>query len=377
MRVALVGSRGVPARYGGFETAVEEVGAGLAARGHDVVVYCRERSPAGRQYRGMRRVVLPALRRRSLETLSHTGACTPHLLLTRPDAVLVFNAANAPWVALLRVARLPVALHIDGHDARRAKWRGLGGRYYRLATRWGFAVADEVVADSRAVAEETSRTYGRTPTYIPYGARPRDKDQSEVARSLAPHGLEIHGYHLVVARFEPENHVLEILRAYARSAARTPLVVVGFAGYSSDYLAEIERVAAGEQRIRLLGAVWDQDLLDDLYAGAATYVHGHSVGGTNPSLLRAMAQRTPALVYDCAYNQETTGGYAHAWREEATLSQLLEQAEREPTMIRAAVDAARDRVTGSYTWPLVVDEYEALAARLSRSRRSKHVGSAG
>src|SRR5687768_2669384 len=129
MKVAIMGTRGVPARYGGFETAAEEIGAGLVERGHDVVVYCRRPAEPG-DYRGMRRVLLPAVRHRALETLSHGLLSALHALVRRPDAVIFCNAANAPWVALLRLFRVPVALNVDGRDGKRAKWKGLGERYY-------------------------------------------------------------------------------------------------------------------------------------------------------------------------------------------------------------------------------------------------------
>ena len=147
--VALVGTRGVPARYGGFETCVEEVGTRLAARGHDVTVYCRptadEERPA--EYAGMRLVHRGALRRRSLETLSHTGLSVAHLLRHRTDAAIVFNAANAPYLPALRAARIPVATHVDGLEWRRAKWGRTGQRYYRtaesLAVRWSDGPPDD------------------------------------------------------------------------------------------------------------------------------------------------------------------------------------------------------------------------------------------
>ena len=124
MRIALVGTRGVPARYGGFETAVDEVGRRLAARGHDVTVYCRSNGEERRAtYAGMRLVHLPAVRTRALETLSHTGLSVLHLATHRVDAAVVFNAANSPWLPVLRAARVPVATHVDGLEWKRATTR--------------------------------------------------------------------------------------------------------------------------------------------------------------------------------------------------------------------------------------------------------------
>lgn len=361
LRIALLGTRGVPARYGGFETAVEEIGARLVERGHEVTVYCREEHQSGEHYRGMRRVVLPSLRRKALETLTHTGVSVLHALGRRPDAALVFNAANAPYVALLRAAGVPTALHIDGHDAKRAKWAGLGARYYRGATRWGSAMASAVVVDSRAIQAELGDQLGVRSRFIAYGAPERAVDEQRVAALLASQGLTPGEYHLVVARFEPENQLLEIVEGYAVTSSTLPLVVVGFAGYPGDYARTVIEAAAEDPRVRLMGAIWDQDLLDALYAGAATYIHGHSVGGTNPSLLRAMSQSTPVIAFDCAYNRETTGDQALFFGGAGDLADQVKVAEVEPEVAIRLGREAGLRAAQHYRWPEVTDDFESLA----------------
>jgi glycosyltransferase involved in cell wall biosynthesis len=358
VRVALIGTRGAPARYGGFETAVEEIGAGLVERGHDVTVYCRDENDAGTSYRGMRRVVLPAVRRKALETLSHSGLSALHAVWRRAHVAMVFNAANAPFLLLLRLAGLRTLLHIDGHDARRTKWRGLGQRYYSWATRLGLRLADVVVVDSQAMQDELHALYGVQAEYVAYGASTSAGGREEVTSRLRAIGLEPDGYHLVVARFEPENHVLEILQSYVAEDAELPLVLVGFEGFPSYYDAKI--AAIQDPRIVRLGAVWDQELLDALYAGAATYVHGHSVGGTNPSLLRAMINGAPVIAFDCPYNRETTGGHA-LWFDNGrtTAGELMVKSERDDFRDDQA-ELARHRAKAHYTWPDVVGAYELL-----------------
>lgn len=364
MRIALLGTRGVPARYGGFETVVEELGAGLVKRGHEVVVYCRQPwdTPS---YRGMQRVVLPAIHRTALETLTHTLASAAHAVRHRPDAAVVFNAANAPAVRVLTAARIPTALHVDGHDGRRAKWRGAGQRYYSVATRWGARVADRVVVDSEAIGQELTAAHGRTSVFIPYGAKRTVLTDDELRAALGHHGLTPGAYHLVVARFEPENHVLDIVRAFAGSPAQLPLVLVGFAGYPGGYVQAVAEESGRDDRVRSLGAVWDQQLLDALYTGATSYVHGHSVGGTNPSLLRAMAHGAPVLAYECPYNRETTCGSAGWWATPRELSGLLSDLERNPAPFLDLAAAAQARALSAYRWPEVVDAYELLVADLS------------
>ena len=364
MKIAIIGTRGVPARYGGFETAVEEIGAGLADLGHEVVVYCR--GGDGQHYRGMRRVVLPAVKRKALETITHSGLSALHAVRHRPDVALVFNAANAPYVALLRAARIPTVLHLDGHDERRAKWRGIGSRYYSWATRVGPRRASRVIVDSRAVQREFHATFGVTSTFIPYGASETQASPAEIEERLESVGLRSGGYHLVVARFEPENHVLEIVQGYSASSAELPLVVVGFQGYPGYYAEQIVQASGRDRRVHLMGPVWDQDLLDAIYAGAASYVHGHSVGGTNPSLLRAMVHSTPVLAYDCPYNRETMDGAAQWWADADGIAEALQVVESDPGAMVEATQAARKRVAEHYIWPDVVANYEKVVFELQR-----------
>lgn len=366
MKVALLGTRGIPARYGGFETAVEEIGAGLADLGHEVLVYCRSTEHVSGHYRGMRRIVLPSVHGKALETITHSGMSTVHALGQRPDVAVVFNAANAPYVAMLRAAGIPTALHIDGHDARREKWRGAGARYYSLATRWGANVASRVIVDSRAIADELQLSHRIGTTFIPYGAKQSADDDTAIAGRIATLGLESRGYHLVVARFEPENLVLEIIRGYMASSASRPLVVVGFEGYPGGYARRIDAAAGYDDRVRLVGPVWDQQLLDALYASAASYLHGHTVGGTNPSLLRAMANEVPVIAYDCPYNRETTDGAASWFQSPPDLAALIDQVEADPGPFAPMVEQAWKRATKHYIWPDVVQAYERLLIEMTR-----------
>jgi glycosyltransferase involved in cell wall biosynthesis len=244
MQIAMVGTRGVPARYGGFETCVEEVGRRLADLGHDVTVYCRttaaESRTAPATHLGMSLVHLPAPRRKSIETLAHTALSVAHLARHRVDAALVFNAANAPLLPVLRARGIPVATHVDGLEWKRAKWGRIGQQYYRraevLAVRW----SDALIADAGGIADYYRQTHGVETDQIAYGAPILT---SSYSHRLAELGLTKGGYHLVVARFEPENHVDVIVDGHARSGAHRPLVVVGGAPYLAMWAASLPYTA--------------------------------------------------------------------------------------------------------------------------------------
>lgn len=357
LRIALIGTRGVPARYGGFETCVEEVGARLADRGHHVLVYCRRgASLADRPstYRGMRLVHLPALRRRTLETLSHTALSVLHQLRHPADAAIVFNAANAPLLPVLRVRGIPVATHVDGLEWQRAKWGNLGRRYYRgseaLAVRW----SDALIADARGIRDYYQGEFAASSHLISYGAPVLEDVGTDLLEAA---GVPPGGYHLVVARLEPENHVLEIVEGYRRSAARLPLVVVGSAPYADAYTKQVQ--AAGDSRVRFLGGVWDQGLLDQLYAHTVGYLHGHSVGGTNPSLLRAIGAGAPATAFDVAFNQEVLGDAGRYFRTADDVARLVEHTEQHRAAEARRGQACRERAL-RYDWDDVAAAYEVL-----------------
>jgi glycosyltransferase involved in cell wall biosynthesis len=360
VRIAMVGTRGVPARYGGFETAVEEIGSRLAARGHEVVVYCRgeDRSEA---YLGMRRVVLPALRSRTTETISHSAASVAHVLAHRVDVALVFNAANAPLLPLLRAARIPVGVHVDGLEWKRGKWGPTGRRYYLMAERTAVRWADALIADAVGIQDYYRERYGAHARFLPYGA---PLLEAPALHRLSELGLRTGGYHLVVARLEPENHVDVVLRGYLDSSAEQPLVVVGSAPYAGSHVDEVNRLAASDVRVRQLGGVWDQELLDALYAGASSYLHGHSVGGTNPSLLRALGAGAPVVAFDVDFNREVIGDAGLFFADDAEVTTALKQVEADPAEARERGKAGRAAVAERYRWDDVADGYEDLCRRL-------------
>ena len=367
LRIALIGTRGAPAHYGGFETAVDEIGQRLAAKGHDVTVYCRNGNSGMRRdpktYRGMTLVHLPAARRRVAETLSHTLLSAAHTFrVPRYDAALVCNAANALALPLLRLRGIPFAVHVDGLEWRRTKWGPVGRGYYRLAESLSVRWSDALVADARGIEAYYWDEFGARTTGIAYGA----PDCSDIGtHKLESLGLTPGGFHVVVARFEPENHVDFMLEGYLRSKARLPLVVVGSVPYATEHTHRITELAARSDNIHLIGGVWDQELLDQLYAGALTYLHGHSVGGTNPSLLRAMGAGTATIAYDIVFNREVAGPYATYAGSPGEVADALDTAEADVagTMLRGRRLAGRARE--KYDWDAVAERYEQLFVSLA------------
>lgn len=374
MRIAMMGTRGVPATYGGFETAIEEVGARLVERGHEVVVYCRDTGAKVERksnHLGMQLVHLPAVKTKSLETLSHSGLSAVHLVTHRTDVALVFNAANAVWLPILRAARIPAATHVDGLEWKRAKWGPIGKRYYltceRLAVRWSHAL----ISDAQGIADYYQSKFAKDSYLITYGA-PNCRDAgSELLKEL---DLVPGQYHLVVARFEPENHVHLIVEGHRRSGSKMPLIVVGSSPYADTYTAELKQLA--DPSVRFLGGIWDQDLLNQLYANCYVYWHGHSVGGTNPSLLRALGAGAPVAGFDVSFNREVAGRAGHYFADAAKASELFQALEADPGMV-LELKAATITEAERYDWEIVTDGYEQLCQDLLAQRANPREISSG
>ena len=307
MRIAMLGTRGIPAAYSGFETAVENLAARFSARGHEVTVYCRPHMTERREtFAGARLVHLPTIRSKHLDTLAHTFVSTGHMVTrARPDVALYFIAGNAPAVPFARLAGVPAVLQIDGLDSERAKWSGPARAYLRLAERLAPAAATVAVTDSAAVADAYERRHGRRIPWIPYGADMPDPGDAGWCRRL---GVEPGRFTLFVGRLVPENNAHLLIEAHRLLAPPDwPLVVVGDAPYADEYIAGL-RAAAGPDVI-LPGYVFG-DGYRELVHRCGVMCAPTEVGGTHPVIVEGMAAGAALLVSDHAPNLEVVGDAA-------------------------------------------------------------------
>lgn len=362
LRIALIGTRGVPARYGGFETCAEEVGKRLARRGHDVRVYCRSRYSPERLkfYEGMRLIRLPALRSRIGETLSHTALSLIHAAFGKTRVVLVFNTANSPLVWLARLAGKKAVLHTDGLEWEREKWRGLGSRYFKWAARRATRLPGPLISDSREIQAYYRRVFSRETEYIAYGAPLLESRRPEL---LDPFGLRPGGYVLQMARFEPENNIHLTIEAFAGLAADRKLVLIGGASYDTPYARKVNEAAAADPRVILPGFVYDPEILRELLTNAYAYVHGNEAGGTNPGLLQALGAGCAVLARDVPFNREVCGPEGVYFSGAAgDLRDKLQWALDNPGRLEEMKAAGRRVIRERYDWDTVAAAYERLLA---------------
>ncbi len=360
-RFAILGTRGIPANYGGFETFAEELSTRLVERGDEVTVYCRTRG-GGAEYRGVKRRWAPAVRHKYLETLSHTFLSTIDLLLHRVDAALYCNAANAVFTLAPRMAGMPVALNVDGLERERKKWNVLGKAWYRVSERMAAWFPNVVVSDARVIQDYYRVTYHKDSVFIPYGATAQRTPGRAALDAL---GLEPGRYFLYVSRMEPENNALLVRESFEQVAGEAKLALIGDAPYAKNY---IERVrATSDKRVVMPGAIYGQGYAE-LQSHCLAYVHATEVGGTHPALIEAMGRGALVLYLRTPENEEVAGGAGLGFERgelAGRMRQVLEMNEAE----RAAWgERAAARVREHYSWDAVTDEYEALLCGLAERK---------
>jgi glycosyltransferase involved in cell wall biosynthesis len=354
MRIALLGTRGIPANYGGFETFAEELSARLVARGHEVTVYCREKYELPK-YRGVDLHPLPTIRNKYLDTLSHTFVSTLHLLTHRADAVLYCNAANAVFTILPRLAGMPVALNVDGIERRRRKWNTFARAWYRMSEYLATVLPHRVITDAEAIKSYYLETYGTDSLFIPYGA---DAERAETQGALHKLALEPHNYFLYVSRMEPENRALEVRLAFEQVPTNLKLALIGDAPYADAYIRQVRDTQ--DPRVVIPGAIYGLGYRE-LGTWCFAYVHATEVGGTHPALIEAMGRGALVLYLDNAENREVCGEAGLPYTDQASLTarmrESLAMTELEREHYRSL---ALQRVRERYNWDVVTTQYENL-----------------
>lgn len=357
MRIALLGTRGIPAQYGGFETFAQELSVRLAARGHSVTVYCRSRHEAP-EYQGVRLRYLPALRHKYFETVAHTGLSTLDLLFHRFDAVLFCNAANAIFTWLPRALGMPTALNVDGLERRRKKWNRIARSWYRLSEWLATWCCSVIVTDAEKIREYYLRHYDKDSVFIPYGAETGKIPSTDAVRAL---GLEAGRYVLYVSRLEPENNALMVREAFEKVHTDFKLAIIGDAPYAASYIRRVKDTR--DPRIVIPGAIYGEGYRQ-LQSHCAVYVQATEVGGTHPALIEAMGRGALVLYLETPESTEVAASVAVPFRDD--LVEKMQWAVNLPASERAAWgEQAMRRVKSLYSWNAVTDAYEGLFRRLT------------
>jgi glycosyltransferase involved in cell wall biosynthesis len=364
VRIALLGTRGIPANYGGFETFAEELSTRLVERGHEVVIYCRQRY-AEPLYRGVRLQYLPTIRHKYLDTIAHTAVSTLHLIAHRPDVALYCNGANAIFTIWPRMAGVPVALNVDGIERKRKKWNRAARAWY-LASEWLSKFCPSVViTDAHTIQEYYRERYRKHSVFIPYGAAIGKVAGTSTLDKL---GLQPGRYFLYVTRLEPENHPLEVRQAFETVVTDMKLALVGDAPYAHDYIRRVRDTT--DPRVVLPGAIYGEGY-HELQSHCFAYIHATEVGGTHPALIEAMGRGALVLYRNTPENAEVAADAGIPFEPEELprkLRQIFSLSEFERETFRRK---AMERVRQYYSWDSVTNAYEELLTALGGLERRK------
>ena len=376
-RIAFLGSRGVPARYSGFEVVVEQLGSRLAARGYDVTVFNRFprfHSPS-RVYKGMKVFALPTIPTKSLDTITHTALSACHALFHGYDLIYLCGVGNAIIGGFLRLCGMKVIINVDGADFRRAKWGSFARIWLRLSERWAVRMADQLIADNQEIVSRYQREYDSTPLYLSYGANIRMNKVN--TGELSRWGLQPGGYILFVSRLSPENQADLLLAAFARYRGPLKLVICGAANYEHAHYRQLQKLA--DERVVFTGARYGDGYVE-LSQNALFFVMPADIEATRLVLLDQMGMGSAILYKDCPATREVLGETGEAFgpeNPEESLAEKITFLAENPARCAELGRLAKERAAQTFDWSLVTDRYEKLFTEIGLTAVKKEPAPAG
>jgi glycosyltransferase involved in cell wall biosynthesis len=367
----MLGLYGMPLpdlHFTGFETGFGEIAPRLVAAGHDVTIYCRSSHYAAEQrvpsYLGVCMRYVPSSGGKNFSGLIATLFASLHaILFGRYDVCFFVNVGMGHHAALCRAAGNKVVMNVNGLDWTRAKWGPVARAYFRSAAHSAIRFCNRLVTDAEAMRTFYLDEFGKETTMIAYGAYIESSERPEL---IAPFGVDPDGYYLIASRLIPENNADLIVEAFLKSGTRRKLVIAGGANYDSPFHRRLRELA--NQNVVFTGHINDQQVIKELHCNCFAYLHGHSVGGTNPSLLKAMGYGNCILALDTVFNSEVLAGTGLLFPKESdALATMMGRIESDPNLVADLRRAGPQRITAEYTWEKISAQYDALFREVAAS----------
>lgn len=360
IKIAIMGHRGIPCRYGGFETFAEQAAIRFVKMGYDVRAYNRSHNGDYRRpsYKGAKMIYLPTVRNKYCDTWVHSFLCVLHAMIFRVDVILMVNVGNAPFTLIPRIFGTPVVLNVDGLEWQRRKWGRWARWYFLLCEKMALVFPNAIVTDAQVIQQYYKERYGKESVMIPYGAEVKRRRNVKV---LNKYGLTPGRYFLYVSRFEPENNALEVREAFEDVHTTMPLVMVGDAPYAQEYVKSVRDTS--DDRIRFTGFVFGNDY-KVLQQNAYAFIQATEVGGTHPALIEAMGYGNCVLVLDTPSNSEVAGDACVLFEQEEgdtqDLVRKLQWVADDVELVKKYRFKAQSRIREIYSWDAVIAEYSKL-----------------
>lgn len=370
LKIAIIGSRGYPIVYSGYETFVKEVSERLVAQNIDVRVYCQKHlfNARPKNVNGVELVYMPTVQTKSLNQLVHSFFSMVHACCSSVDVILVVNAANGPFGLISLLAQKKTLINVDGLEWLRPKWKGLGAAYFKFAAKLATLFYNTIITDAEAMRQVYLNTFNKDSTVIAYGANIRHSKKPEL---ISQFGLTPNEYFLIVGRLIPDNNSDLILEGFKKANSNKKLVIVGDVPYQDAYSQNMKSNASDQTLF--LGYITDSEVLAELYHQSYAYLHGHEYGGTNPTMLKAMAYGCAILALDTVFNREMLENGQFGWFFQKTSDSValyLQQAENSPQAVQTLKEKARDGITQKYNWDEVTRAYVTVFKALMYNGKS-------
>jgi len=370
LKIAIIGSRGYPIVYSGYETFVKEVSERLVAQNIGVRVYCQKHlfNTRPKTINGVELVYMPTVQTKSLNQLVHSFFSMIHVCFSKTDVILVVNAANGPFGLISLLAQKKTLINVDGLEWLRPKWKGLGAAYFKFAAKLATLFYNTIITDAEAMRQVYLQTFKANSTVIAYGANIRHSKNPEL---ISQFGLQPNEYFLIVGRLIPDNNSDLILEGFKKANSNKKLVIVGDVPYQDAYAQGMK--AQASDQILFLGYITDSEVLAELYHQSYAYLHGHEYGGTNPTMLKAMAYGSAILALDTVFNREMLENGEFGWFFQKTsdaVALYLQQAENNPQAVQTLKEKARNGITQKYNWDEVTRAYVTVFKALMTNGKS-------
>ena len=354
--ISIIGIKGYPYVYGGYETFVKEISERLSDK-YNITIYCHRSlfSNRPKNINGINLTYTPTIETKILSQPIHSFFSIIHACLSKTDLILVVNSANGPFGIMPKLFKIPTVINVDGLEWLRPKWKGLGSIYYKFASRMATLFYDQIINDSDEMRKVYLELFKKDSKVIAYGANIRKSKSPELIKKW---NLKQREYYLVIGRLIPDNNADLIIKGFLKSNSKRKLVIVGDVHYKDAFASDLKNLA--NKRLIFTGYVKDQNMLAELYHNCYVYIHGHEFGGTNPTMIQAMACSCAILALDTAFNQEMlqNGKFGIFFKKELlSITKMIEYCEKENNMMDKLRQKSVKGITKKYNWDFVSSQY--------------------
>ena len=368
LNISIVGVKGYPYVYGGYETFVKEISERLVQKNCNVTVYCHKSLFVNKpkKIKGINLIYIPSIETKILSQPIHSFFSIVHACFSKCDIIFVVNSANGPFGLITRIFNKPTVINVDGMEWLRPKWKGLGSIYFKFSSRLATIFYDQIINDSEEMKKVYLKLFNKESQVIAYGEKISKSKNSTLIKKF---NLKKFEYYLVIGRLIPDNNSDLIIKSFLKTNSNKKLVIVGDVFYEDNYAKKLKKIY--DERLIFTGYVNDQELLNELYCNCYVYIHGHEFGGTNPTLLKAMGTNSAILALDTKFNREVLENESFGIlfkKSEKSLFKEIQRLDKNIDLVFKLKKESSKGLTEKYNWGKISDLYLNLFKKLIKNK---------